>query len=1504
MFRSKWVWIWGWLALAPLGLVGCPLGAPVLNVSPTALTFDNDVSTAALRVSNAGSGVLEWQVEASPAWLTASPDGGTLTAGSQVITLEADLSALSPGTEQGLVTIGSTGGTRSVAVSTTVVAPPTLEVDPTELDFGGSALSRTFDVVNAGAGTLTWNILTPLPTGFSIDPGSLSGSTPSASSQTITVTVDRSQLNPGPNGGPISITSNGGSATVNVSAVVQALSVDPLELDFGPQIDQLSFTITNTGSAALTWAIDGPALPSWVAIAAQDMAGGLEAGANKTIIVSANRDTLGPGALTGQLEIGSDGGSESVALRIEGPDPRLLVTPTELDLGSTEESQALTIQNTGTGTLEWTLEEVAFVQGAWVATEIVWLSVLEGTTGQTPAGGASTLTVQVDRSQVTPDPVNPYVGYLRVFTPDGQEGIVSVTQFALPPTLRTLPSGLGFGVTYVRRRLAIWNGGLGVVNWSIDTAGRPAWATLTPVEPDGFARGSVSGAATDMVTVVVDRTGLTPADQDYTWVFEVTAEDGDGQPLASATIIVSMNIARQAVIAVDTGTQPDGRPNVDEEGVAFLPFGTSLNNSAFDIMNLGTGTLEWQIDTAGVPSWIEFLDPPQGTLEPQEHTTVRVRVDRNGLTFGDQSHTFSILSNDNARSPLPLRVEMQVPKRVIIGVKPGEIAFGPYGISSFLEVANFGDPGSILNFEISSNKSWLFYYPETGSSEGTLDLLKDWKTIDVSIDRAQLEGTGATGTLTVSAFEVNEDGQRVMLETVEPAVVTVSVEAAPLSFEAARARTRIPSLVRWVLLMRDIAFEPISLFWDELDDFVDGFSIFEKDVPIELTETSQFLTSAEHIRTNCVILLDYSGSMLEAAMSVGDASVAEAADPLEALYGQTVSTLIDELPASYNVALMEFHERSQVTRIVTAPDFGPTFTRDKTILQERLANVSILDHGATELLPAVVDASLVLQAEDANAFRIPFDDPDQRLIISVTDGRLTTPPGRTRDVADYLEDVKVRYFPIGWGHNVIHEPLARMSAKSGGHYYPTPSEPTGEIDPTGNPVVRPIVSELLDWCQTEDPGTAPCDQSVAKDLKSQVVFSYVTLTEDAPVTIRVDAAFDNPNDDDEVCLTEQGVISGSFIQKEYDFIEIAGDIQMGQFSLRTDGIQGGQARVIMRAEYIPRNVPGYEFAFSSTETFTVTQVAPVEGGIVADWTLEDLGGGRWSLTPPDDEPLPYGYYGDMLYIDFDSVGSGSFRLDCTVNDPLYDPLDQDQKYFCYPDSILVEDGEFLAPAFPTPQITITSPASDTLWIVYGTSNDSAQIELRNIGGSHTPTGVWLRWFLENPGFLTVSPEPPEGDLVSTYEVDTITLDLDRSMDPGDYEGVFDLLFDNNWLLTEPIIVSVLFTATILPPVMQVTSEDFDPGTTRLDFGDSETILGMTVANTGQSTLVWAIDTADFPQWLNVSPSAGFVGWGDAPDEPEVYVSRVDLDPGTYSHSFTITGGEGDSVVVDVVMVVP
>ena len=453
---------------------------------------------------------------------------------------------------------------------------------------------------------------------------------------------------------------------------------------------------------------------------------------------------------------------------------------------------------------------------------------------------------------------------------------------------------------------------------------------------------------------------------------------------------------------------------------------------------------------------------------------------------------------------------------------------------------------------------------------------------------------------------------------------------------------------------------------------------------------------------------------------------------------------------------MEFHDRSQPTRLV-APDGGPGFTNDKALLLSRLEGISIADHGATELMPAVEEAALRLLTEDLDLFLIPFDDADMRAIVCVTDGRLTTPPGRAKDTEVYLFDRFVRFFPIGWGQAVMHESLARIAGGTGGHYYPTITEDSGTTDEQGNPIKRPLVSQLLAWCDTEDPGTNPCDQSISKDLRSQVILSYGSLREDSPITVKIDGAFDNPNDDDGACLPEQNIIVGTFTQKDFNFTGVMGDGRLGQISLPTDAIDGTAARAIVRAEYMPRNVDQFEFEISSAQTFTVSKAPALQAGVVEDWTLAVLGGGRFSLTRPAGvDPLPYAAFGDMLYVDFDSLplGLDTFAVNFEVVDPVYDAGDAEGKYFIYPDSVAVNDLGQTAPAFPTATChRHNKPASDTYFMALGSTADSGEIAIRNIGGAHVPTGAWLRWFITDwPDILV--PSAFEGELVSTFETDT------------------------------------------------------------------------------------------------------------------------------------------------------
>lgn len=89
---------------------------------------------------------------------------------------------------------------------------PMLSVSPTTLDFGTAETNKTFQISNTGSGTLTWTVTESpdKPWITSVSPASGSGDT------TVTVTVDRSLLVGNSDTGNLSVTSNGGNATVTV----------------------------------------------------------------------------------------------------------------------------------------------------------------------------------------------------------------------------------------------------------------------------------------------------------------------------------------------------------------------------------------------------------------------------------------------------------------------------------------------------------------------------------------------------------------------------------------------------------------------------------------------------------------------------------------------------------------------------------------------------------------------------------------------------------------------------------------------------------------------------------------------------------------------------------------------------------------------------------------------------------------------------------------------------------------------------------------------------------------------------------------------------------------------------------------------------------------------------------------------------------------------------------------------------------------------------------------
>jgi len=346
----------------------------------------------------------------------------------------------------------------------------------------------------------------------------------------------------------------------------------------------------------------------------------------------------------------------------------------------------------------------------------------------------------------------------------------------------------------------------------------------------------------------------------------------------------------------------------------------------------------------------------------------------------------------------------------------------------------------------------------------------------------------------------------------------------------------------------------------------------------------------------------------------------------------------------------------------------------------------------------------------------------------------------------------------------------------------------------------------------------------------------------------------------------------------------------------------------VRLDYMPRNVEQIEFQFATAQLFSIEKISKLDGGAMEDWTLESLGGGHYRLTPPvDGDVLPYGAFGDLLRLTFEDVAVASFNLGFSIPYPVYNANTPEKKYFTCPDTLVIDADGAEAPAGPTPLITVTNPASDAGVIDFGDTLTQATLSIRNRGGSHTPTGVWLNWFAAPPDIgLTILPSL--GSVANNWEADIVTVTLSRSLPAGVHVGTLTFAFTTGTPQTngpeipfsnDIITAEIPYTVTILEPVLEVTSDSFDPDTTTLDFGVSEDPLFIQLRNAGQSTLQWQVIASELPPWLTVSPASGDI-LQNTTSIVSIDVSHDDLLSGSYNHSFQIISNGGiETVTVEI-----
>jgi hypothetical protein len=1321
-------------------------------------------------------------------------------------------------------------GAAGCPTGTNTTGDAAIQVLPAAFNLGATKVSDSFAISNAGSGVLVWTI-GPTPSWLSVSP--LAGSTPVGGPTTVTMTVDRSGLAPGTYNGEFLIGSNGGNRIVSVTIQVSSaplpptLQVTPANLDFGTSTISQNLTVANAGTGTVDWQLT-ESIPWLTTSAVQGSTGGTPT----TVILTVNRGGLAPGIYSDNIEFTSSGGNVTVpvTMTVPGPTPLLSVSTTILNFGTNLTVLTFTIRNTGTGTLDWDITE-----------SIPWLTAaaLSGST----TTETETITVTVDRTGLSP---NNYSGILAIIS-NGGAANVTANMTVAPAQLVVTPTTINFGQFAITKLIVISNSGTGTVNWSINTGTFPAWlSVVTPIPTNG----SVS-SNTESVIFSVDRTGLAVGNHSFT--FPVTSDAGN------VNVTVNVTVAQVPVLTVETGF-------VNSTGQPLAPLGDTATTFAFTIRNTGTGTLNWNIDSNSFPSWLSIA-PVAGSNTGAQVSNLTATVSRIGLSPGGYVAAIPITSNGGTRT---LDVTMQVPLRPVIGVSPDSLDFGLTGNSGTFFVANVGDPGTVLSFLVVSDRIWLFHSPSTGTSIGTSSPIKDFQPINVSIDRSLLESTGATGTFTVYALDALGN----IRADVEPRTVTVSVEATPLAFQTSIARTRIPSMVRWSFIMRDIRDVSFVMAPELLGN---AYRIFEDGVQLEQpAETSQVVLLQNSLvteslsdyrmdlRTKVVLLLDYSGSVAAAATSIGS--------DVQTLYETTGAQFIDnyfDLFANVErgfaqMAIMEFHDRNAPASLIQ------DFTDDRATLHAALQGISVTDHGASAILPAVEAAASAIVNDDFPL--IPFDDADVRAVVMFSDGRLTTPPGEIQDTIDFLVAIKVRAFSVGWGTNVNHEPMARLATGTGGHYY------LSRLDAGGAPDVTNFLGEV-DECNI--------------DLASHTVLSYVSLGEEENVPTRFDGALDNPIDN-----PDQGIIQGTLEEQNIDLSAIVGDIRMGQISMRTPGIVGGAAEATLRVEYIPRNVNRFTFTVGSTGPIPSVSIVPLaDGGLVDGWTLTPLGGGTYSLTAPTPvDVLPYGSFGDLVRLDFAGVG-GPFTVTLDVDNAIY-AGDPEPKYFVYPDTMPVDADPFLAPAFPTPFV-------DPTFVDFGTATNSTTITVQNIGGSYPYVGidqVYLNWTAEEIPIFVSSVTPDAGILDTTTLIDSIIVQVDRTIAPGIYNNTLNIRYSTGTLGVFGS-VPVQLRIQILPPVLLVTD------TANLVFGNVSESGGpvsqtFNIANSGQSTLNWQIPTTGLPAWVqSVVPSAGSAT--TETDTVTVTLNPAGLPNGPVSTTLSVLSNGGNQTGITVSMdVVP
>ena len=551
---------------------------PGLSLSPTALNFGSADTQLKLTISNIGGGPLNWQASKRQAWLTLDPTSGAVPEGTSVdITATISKTGITPGSYSDVISIASDVGDNTVSVSMNVAG---FFISVTSLDYGSLDTQKSVTITNNGSGALMWQASNK-ETWLTVNP--TSGTVEANRSANVTVTVSRTDVNPGSYSDTIVMTSNAGERRVAVAMSVANLAFTPTAFNFGTTETQGRLVISNNGSGSLSWSAEKT--QAWLTLS--PISGFIASGASTVVTVTASGIGSPPGTQTDTISLTSNGGNGSIPVTILIPG--LSFTPESLNFSAGDINKTLTISNIGAGTLTWQ----ALKQQSWLT--------ISPTSGSVDEGQSVSVTATVN-SDIVPGIYSDII----TLTSNGGNGNVPIT--VAIPGLSFTPKALSFGMPDTQKTFAISNSGGGTLTWQASK--QQPWLTINPIS------GSVDAGKSADVTITVSRTELLPGN--YTDTISLTSNGGNG------SVSVAMSIP----------------------GLVFSPqsidFGTSDTQKRLTISNSGSGTLKWQASKQ--QPWLT-INPASGSLDAGNSISVLVSVLRTNLKSEGYKDTISLTSD-------------------------------------------------------------------------------------------------------------------------------------------------------------------------------------------------------------------------------------------------------------------------------------------------------------------------------------------------------------------------------------------------------------------------------------------------------------------------------------------------------------------------------------------------------------------------------------------------------------------------------------------------------------------------------------------------------------------------------------------------------------------------------------------------------------------------------------------------------------------------------------------